>query len=200
MNDRSPDHPIDRIFLERWSPRAFDGRRMPAPDLLTVLEAARWAPSAYNYQPWRFLYARRDDAHWQGYLDLLTPLNTTWARHASALIFVLSDSLMRDPDAGAPYASHSHSFDAGAAWAQLALQAIRLGYHARGMAGVDFDRAREYLEVPDRFRIEIAIAVGRRADPARLPDALQAQERPSSRRPIHETAYAGHFRAGEPQA
>jgi nitroreductase len=193
MTERNPGHPIDPIFLERWSPRAFDAQTMPEADLLTLIEAARWAPSAYNYQPWRFLYARRDDAHWQGFLNLLVPFNMGWAQHASALIFVLSDRLMGGSDPSELSPSHSHSFDAGAAWAQLALQAVRLGYHARGMAGVDFDRAREHLNVPERFRIEIAIAVGRRADPARLPDALQKHEHPTQRRPVHEIAFAGAF-------
>jgi len=193
MTQRNPDHPIDPIFLERWSPRAFDAEAMPETDLLALIEAARWAPSAYNYQPWRFLYAHRDDAHWQGFLDLLDPFNASWARHASAIIFVLSDMLMPGGVASAPSPSHSHSFDTGAAWAQLALQATRLGYHAHAMAGIDFDRARTRLNVPDRFRIEIAVAVGRRADPATLPDELQRRERPSQRRPVHEFAFPGSF-------
>ncbi len=196
MNERNPDHPIDPLFLARWSPRALVPEPMSEADLLTLLEAARWAPSAFNLQPWRFLYACRDDPHWRGFLDLLVPSNADWAQHASAIIFVLSDTLMPGDDrdhGGAPSLSHSHSFDTGAAWAQLALQAIRLGYHTRAMAGVDFDRARTVLNVPDRFRIEIAIAVGRRGDPAGLPDALQAQERFSQRRPVHEIAFAGHF-------
>lgn len=193
MTDRRSDHPVDPLFLARWSPRAFDAAAMSEADLASLIEAARWAPSAYNYQPWRFLYAHRDDAHWQGFLDLLDPFNAGWARDASALIFVLSDRLMAANGNGEPRPSHSHSFDAGAAWAQLALQATRLGYQAHGMAGIDFERARAHLGVPERFHIEIAIAVGRRADPARLPEALRDRERPSQRRPIHEIAFAGAF-------
>nr|CUV14771.1 protein of unknown function [Ralstonia solanacearum] len=96
-----------------------------------ALVAARWAPSAYNHQPWRFLYARRDDAHWADFLGLLVSANVAWAQHAAARVFVLSDTrLDRDAEADA-VPSRSHSFDAGAAWAQLALQAVRLGYRAR---------------------------------------------------------------------
>lgn len=193
MTDRRSDHPVDPLFLARWSPRAFDAAAMPEADLASLIEAARWAPSAYNYQPWRFLYAHRGDANWQGFLDLLVPFNASWARDASALIFVLSDRLMAADGNGEPSPSHSHSFDAGAAWAQLALQATRLGYQAHGMAGIDFERARTHLAVPERFRIEIAIAIGRRADPARLPEALRDRERPSQRRPIREIAFAGAF-------
>lgn len=187
MSERHPDYPIDPIFVQRWSPRAYDSKPMPHADLLTLIEAARWAPSAYNYQPWRFLYAHREDAHWPGFLDLLVPFNIDWAQHASALIFVLSDTLMGDDPA------HSHSFDAGAAWAQLALQANRLGYHARGMAGIDFERARAHLQVPARFRIEMAIAVGTRTDPEKLPLPLQKHEQPTPRRPVREIAFAGAF-------
>ena len=102
MTERLADHPIDPLFLARWSPRAYDGQPMPEADLLRILEAARWAPSAYNYQPWRFLYARRDDAHWTEFVSLLVPMNRDWAQHASALIFVLSDTRIHrdDPEIG----------------------------------------------------------------------------------------------------
>ncbi len=193
MLDRQPDHPIDPMFFQRWSPRAFDGQPMPEADLLSLLEAARWAPSAYNIQPWRFLYARREDTHWADFVSLLVPFNIAWAQQASALIFVLSDSLMDGKADEAPTPSRWHSFDTGAAWAQLALQAIRLGYHTRGMGGVDLERARERLRVPPRYRIEAAIAIGRRADAARLPAALRRSEGPTPRRPLHEFAFAGAF-------
>ncbi|MHA1570419.1 MAG: nitroreductase family protein, partial [Alphaproteobacteria bacterium] len=86
--ERTADHPIEPIFLRRWSPRAFDGSPMRAEDLMTILEAARWAPSAFNIQPWRFLYSLRDDAHWEKYLTLLDQFNADWAQHASALVIV----------------------------------------------------------------------------------------------------------------
>jgi len=193
MTERLADHPIDPLFLARWSPRAYDGQPMPEADLLRILEAARWAPSAYNYQPWRFLYARRDDAHWAEFVSLLVPFNGDWAQHASALIFVLSDTLIHRDDPANAVPSPTHSFDAGAAWAQLGLQAVSLGYHARGMAGVDYDRARAVLHVPERFRIEIAVAVGRRGYVASLPVPLQSVEGPTPRKPISELAFSGRF-------
>jgi nitroreductase len=190
MTERRAAHPIDPLFLERWSPRAFDAGEMPEEDLLTVFEAARWAPSAFNVQPWRFLYARRGDADWERFLDLLIPWNRAWAQSASAIVYILSDSLV-ETKWGGEQVSHSHSFDAGAAWACLALQAARLGYQAHGMSGVEFDRARAELGVPERFRIEAAAAIGRIGDPAILPDKLRARETPSDRRPIGETAFRG---------
>jgi len=193
MNQRNSDHPIEAIFLNRWSPRAFDATSMPASDLFSTLEAARWAPSAFNIQPWRFLYAHRDDAHWPTYLTLLDTFNASWASHASALVFVLSDTLLSSDEGEAQKLSGTHSFDAGAAWAQLALQATSLGYHAHAMAGIDFEQVRESLSVPEQYCIEIAVAIGRRADPSILPQELRQREQPSHRLPLHKIAFDGTF-------
>jgi len=195
MPARQANHPIDPLFLERWSPRAFDGSDLPEEDLLTIFEAARWAPSAFNSQPWRFLYARRGDANWERFLGLLIPWNQGWAHSASVLIYILSDTLPFVGKAGEPATSHTHSFDAGAAWACLALQATRMGYRAHGMSGVDFDRARIELAVPHRFRVEAAAAIGRIGDPAILTEKLQAREFPSGRNPVEQFAFAGNFPA-----
>ena len=189
---RAAAHPVDSLFLDRWSTRAFDATPMPRHDLDSIFEAARWAPSAFNHQPWRFLYVHRDDPAWDEYLDLLVPFNRDWAQQASVLIFILSDTLIDRPGAEAK-TSYSHSFDAGAAWAMLALQATRLGYHAHGLTGVDFDAARAALRVPERFRIEAAVAVGRRGDPSLLPDSLRERERPSGRKPIGELVFEGRY-------
>jgi len=194
MTARHADHPIDPVFLERWSPRAFDGLAMPQEDLLTIFEAARWAPSAFNVQPWRMLYAHRGSAEWEHFLGLLIPWNQSWAHSASVLVYILSDTLT-ESRSGETSLSHSHSFDAGAAWACLALQAARLGYHAHGMSGVDFDRARSELAVPERFRIEAAVALGRIGNPATLDEKLRAREEPSGRKPVAEFAFQGPFPA-----
>jgi nitroreductase len=195
MSQRQPDHPVHPLFLDRWSPRAFDGSDMPDADLHTIFEAARWAPSAFNSQPWRFLYAKNGDANWERFLSLLIPWNQGWAHSASVLIYILSDTLPFTDKAGRPATSHSHSFDAGAAWACLALQATAMGYHAHGMSGVEFDRARAELEVPERFRIEAAAVIGRIGDPLMLDDKLRAREVPSTRRPLGDFVHAGTFPA-----
>jgi nitroreductase len=166
---------------------------MPDEDLFTLFEAARWAPSAFNSQPWRCLYAKRGDANWARFLSLLIPWNQGWAHSASVLIYILSDSLPMTGKDGQPQLSHSHSFDAGAAWACLALQATKMGYHAHGMSGVQFDKAREELLVPERYRIEAAAVVGRIGDPAMLDDKLRAREVPSGRKAVEEFAFAGVF-------
>lgn len=187
MTDRTPQAPVDRLFLDRWSPRAFDASAISETDRDTLFEAARWAPSAFNAQPWRLLYAQRDDANWTRFLDLLVPANQAWAKNASLLIFFVSAATSR----GKP--SHTHSYDTGAAWLSLALQAEKLGLRAHGMSGVDFDAARTALSVPDDFRIEAAAAVGRQADPSTLPENLRGNERPSDRRPLAEIAFSGNF-------
>jgi len=191
--ERKTDHPIDSIFIKRWSPRAFDAETMPAADLLTILEAARWAPSAYNVQPWRFLYALRDDTHWSDYLRLLDPFNASWAQRAAALIFLVSDTHMPAEGEAPRKPSRTHSLDVGAAWAQLALQATLMGYQAHAMAGIRYDQVREKLAVPADYRVEIAIAIGKPADKAVLPEVLQAREQLSLRRPLNEIAFAGGF-------
>jgi len=195
INGRTADHPIDPIFLERWSPRAFTGEAISQADFLTILEAARWAPSSSNAQPWRFLYAHRDTVHWEQFLGLLFDSNRIWAVRAATLIFIVSKGGMRRPGTDHDVPSYTHSFDAGAAWAHLALQAIRLGWYAHGMAGFDKERAFAELNVPPGYRVEAAVAVGRRGDKSVLPEALQQRELPSSRQPLSSTVFEGLFPA-----
>lgn len=186
---RSAEHPIDPVILGRWSPRAFDGSALDEATLLSLFEAARWAPSAYNYQPWRFVHARRGRPEWDDLLALLLPFNAGWARQASALVFVLSDRLITLPGKDDPSPSQTASFDAGAAWALLAVQAAKLGLHTHAMAGINHAAAAARLGGGERFRIEAAIAIGRIGDPAQLPEPLQVREFPSDRRPVSELAF-----------
>ena len=192
-NHRTADHPISPIFLERWSPRAFDGSALTEAELMTVLEAARWAPSSYNSQPWSFLYALRGDAHWDQFLGLLNDFNRSWAMRAGALVVVVSNSMMRPPGSDKDVPSHSHSFDTGSGWAYMALQASLSGLQAHGMVGFDMPRAFAELNVPPGHRVEAAIAIGRIGDKSVLPEMLQAREAPSPRKPLAESAFAGGF-------
>lgn len=193
MTERHADHDIDPLILHRWSPRAFDGSVLDDATLMRLFEAARWAPSAFNYQPWSFLYSARGDAHWDSFLSALIPFNQSWVEHASVLIYVVSDTMFQKSAEDTPTPSHSHSFDAGSAWMALALQAQSMGLHAHGMTGVDFDAARRILNAPDRLRIEAAVAVGRRADPSVLPEQMRGGEVASGRKPLAEIVRAGPF-------
>jgi nitroreductase len=192
-NHRSADYPIDEMFLARWSPRAFTAEAISEHDLLTMLEAGRWAPSSYNSQPWRFLWARRDTAHWAKFFDLLVPFNQSWAKTASALVILVSNPLMRPPGADADVPSHSHSLDAGAAAGYFMLQASRMGWYAHGMVGFDMARASTVLNVPAGYRVEAAYAIGKLGDKSMLPPMLQAREVPSTRIPLKELAFEGGF-------
>ncbi|WP_336485929.1 nitroreductase family protein [Methylobacterium nigriterrae] len=192
-NPRQPDHPIDPLFLERRSPRAFTGDAVPQSELMRMFEAARWAPSSYNSQPWRFLYALRGDRHWDAFLGLLSPSNQAWVKDTGALVILCSNSRMKVGETLRP--SWSHSLDAGAASLAFQLQAIRQGWHAHGMTGFDRDRAVGVLNVPEGYRVEAAYAVGRATPVGHLSEEQRARERPNGRRPITDFVFAGGFPA-----
>ncbi|ORC49187.1 NADH dehydrogenase [Burkholderia sp. A27] len=189
----SAEHAIDRQFLDRWSPRAFRSDQIPEAALLTLLEAARWAPSSYNSQPWRFVYARRDTPHWEQFLGFLNEFNRSWAKHASAIVIVLSKSTFTPPGGAAEVPAPTHSFDTGAAWGYLALQASLSGWHAHGLAGIERETIRRELAVPHVYSIEAGIAIGRAGDKASLPESLQAREAQSQRNPLASIAAEGRF-------
>ena len=192
-NGRTADHDIDERFLHRWSPRAFTGEAIPEDVLMSLFEAARWAPSAFNLQPWRFIYARRDTADWDRLFEVLIEYNQAWVRRASALVFVVSDCFRRKAGAE-PEPLYSHSFDAGAAWGYLALQAHHLGWAAHGMTGFDHDGCYVALNAPrEAYRVEAAVAVGRATDKSVLPGAYQARETPSHREPVSSLVFEGRL-------
>ena len=186
---RTADHPIDKIFLDRWSPRAMSGESIPENELMVLFEAARWAPSSYNNQPWRILYARRESEHWETFLNLLVPGNAAWAKNATALlVFVSKTSFDRN---GQP--SRTHSYDCGAAWENLALQGSLKGYVIHGMEGFDYERAKSELKVPDAFAVEAMAAVGLPASPDTLPERVREKEKPNDRRKLDQTICEGPF-------
>ncbi|HEY5895230.1 MAG TPA: nitroreductase family protein [Chthoniobacterales bacterium] len=188
---RYAGHSIERLFLDRWSPRAMSGEPLPLEDLNTLFEAARWAPSSYNNQPWRILYARRDTPAWPLFFDLLVDFNKVWAKNAAVLLLFISKTTF--DRSGKP--SITHSFDCGAAWENLALQASLSGLVVHGMEGFDYEKARTSLRIPDGYRVEAMAAIGQPGDPEDLPVNLRAREKPSDRRPITETAFEGAFPA-----
>jgi nitroreductase len=191
---RIADHKIEPIFLERWSPRAFTSEEISESDLRSMFEAARWAPSSYNSQPWRFVYARRGDANWDKLLSLLIEFNQSWAKAAAALVFVVSSETM--PGKDGPVSSRSHAFDTGAAWGYLALQAAHMGWHAHAMVGIEWARVNEGLNVPPGHHVQAAIAIGKKGPTSQLPEALQPREAPSPRKPQTEFLFEGGFKCG----
>jgi len=175
---RKPEHEIEKLFFERWSPRALTGEEIPDAILNRLFEAARWAPSCFNEQPWRFLYAKRASKDWDTFLGALVEMNQAWAKNASVLIACVSKKTFthnRKPNG-------VHSFDAGSAWQNLALQAHLLGWAAHGMAGVQYEKAAQDLNIPEDYKLEMMIAVGKTADPSTLPEDFRAKEWPPSGR------------------
>jgi nitroreductase len=192
-NHRAAEFDVEPMFLERWSPRAFTGEAMPFETLMSLFEAAHWAPSAFNGQPWRFVYAHRGTEHWDRLFDALIPYNQGWVKHASVLMFAISDRFRRKEGAE-PQPVYSHSFDAGAAWACLALQASRMGWGAHGMSGFDVAKAYEATGVSEaEYRVEAAIAVGRPTDAAILDEPYRSREHPSGRNPVSSFAFEGRL-------
>jgi len=193
-NGRTADYEIDPLFLERWSPRAMSAAPITETQLMTLFDAARWAPSAFNAQPWRFVYALRDTPEWGPLFGVLNSFNQTWAARASAVVLICSQAVVVKVD-GSSSPSRSHSFDAGAAWALFALQATRMGLVVHGMTGIDFSAAASVVGLPEHYRVEAAAVVGLPGDKHQLPEALQARELPSGRKPIAEVAFLGRFPA-----
>jgi nitroreductase len=195
INGRTAQHGVAPIFLERWSPRAFTGEPMPQELLNTLFEAAGWAPSAFNGQPWRFVYAHQGTADWDRLFDVLIPYNQAWVKHASVLIFVVSDRFRRS-EGREPAPLRSHSFDAGTAWGYLALQAHLLGWAAHGMAGFDVARAYEALGASEaEYCVEAAVAVGRPTSAEILDEPYRSREVPSQRNPVSGFAFEGRLKA-----
>jgi nitroreductase len=186
---RTPDYPIETLFIERWSPRAMSGEPLADAELMRLFEAARWAPSTYNEQEWRFLYAHCDTPHWPAFFGLLMEANQAWCARASVLMVVLSHKVFARNGNPNPV----HTFDSGAAFENLALQGTTMGLVVHGMAGFDRGKARATLKVPDDYEVEAMVAVGHPGDPADLPPELQAREKPSGRKAVSEVIREGPF-------
>ena len=189
-NHRKPEHPIESIFWRRWSPRAMSGEPITETEMLTLFEAARWAPSTYNEQEWRFLYARRDTKEWPTFFELLVEGNRAWCKNAALLSVVVAHKVFQQSGKPNPV----HVFDTGLAFENLALQGTAMGLVVHGMAGFDFEKARRDLAVPDDYAVAAMFAVGRPGDPNALSPEMREREKPSPRKPVRDIVCEGRFR------
>jgi nitroreductase len=185
---RTASHPIDPLFLRRWSPRAMSGVPLTRGQLLPLLEAARWAPSGGNGQPWRFAYALAGTPHFDRLLSALVPANREWCLRAGALL-LLSAKVVRDDGRPAPGAP----FDAGAAWMALALQGTLSGLAVHAMAGFDKEAARAAVALPAGLEPQVMIAVGHPGPVELLPEKLREREVPSDRLPLEALLVEGRY-------
>lgn len=186
-NPRIPEVEVDGIFVDRWSPRAFDSTPLSDDQVQALFEAARWAPSCFNDQPWLFRYALSEEERAR-FLPALVEKNRQWAQHAPLLLFVLA----RKQFSANGNSNRHAAFDAGAAWMSLALQARRLGLYAHGMAGFSVEKALEILKVdPEEYEVMAAVAVGRRDGSEMLSEDMAKVEHPNTRKPLSEVAHRG---------
>lgn len=176
------------IFHQRWSPRSFTDREVNLADLAKVFEAARWAASSSNEQPWRFLVGHHNSLTYKRIYDSLVPFNQAWAGRAPVLILGVAKTIFSHNKTPNRYAL----YDLGAASSYMTLQAAALGLSTHQMAGFDSDVARKALEIPDDFLIGAVIALGYQGEPSALPnEKLIAQEvTPRQRKPLSDFVFS----------
>lgn len=183
-------YPISKIFINRWSSRALSGEHVSKAQLMKLFEAARWAPSSYNEQPWRFVYTNKGTMLFNKLIESMIPFNQEWAQQAPVLVVLASKTFFERNGK----ASHLNSFDAGAAWMSMALQASEDGLIAHALGGFDHDKVRACLHIPPEFKIEIMIAIGKPGKKELLSPELQLRESPNERKPLHEIVFEDEFK------
>lgn len=185
---RASEAPVHPQFIERWSSRAFSRHPIEPGVLQTLFEAARWAPSASNAQPWLFIYADQAE-DLARFRPLLKDNNRRWADRAPVIVFLFA---RRNSDKGAP--NRTFQFDTGAAWMSFALEAQRLGLSTRAMGGIHHDLVYDALSVPrEQYEVSCAIALGKRGRREELPEDFWEREQPSARKPLAEVARRGGY-------
>lgn len=188
--------PIHEIVGTRWSPRAFDSKLVEPDKLRSLFEAARWAASSFNAQPWYYVVATKDDPkNYQKILDSFVEFNQSWAKNAPVL--ALSVAGLKFENNGQP---NRHAFhDVGQASANLALQANALGLQVHQMAGILPDKARELFSIPDGYEAVAGIALGYPGDASSLPDQLRERENaPRVRKPLNSFVFTGKWGEASP--
>jgi len=186
---RKSNYPINPLILNRWSSRAMTGEALNDDDIMSLFEAARWAPSSYNNQPWRFIYAKRNTEHWDRFFNLLAEGNKNWTKNAALLVVVISRKNFEFNEKPAI----THQFDAGSAWENLALEASSRGIVAHGMQGFDYEKAGVDLGVPHDFEVMAMIAIGKKGPIEILPPELQEMEKLTDRKPLKEIIMEGFY-------
>ena len=179
---------IEKRYIERWSPRSFNENTMiPKADLMSLFEAARWSPSSYNSQPWRFIYSSREERSFNDFVNLLNDFNKKWASDASALVFIVAKKYNKKGDE----LTHSE-FDTGSAWMALTMQARELGYVTHAMAGIEYDDAYKKLDIDkNKYKLICCVAIGKKDSPEKLSEELKDKEEKSSRLDIDDIIFQG---------
>ena len=184
---------VNELITSRWSPRAFDSKPVEDEKLEAILEAARWAPSAMNEQPWRFIYATNDNPEqYKKLLSCLVEANQVWAKDAPVLLLTVAKTHYSNFDKANGHAWH----DVGMATANMAIQATELDIYMHMMGGFSADIAREALNIPEGFEAVTMIALGYKGDPEQLPEPLkEREEAPRNRKPLQELVHKGEWQS-----
>lgn len=184
-------YPINKLFTDRWSARAFADQPIPEHTLLGMFEAASWAASSMNEQPWLYYYAHKEDETFQKFIDCLMPGNSVWAQHAAVIIL----SLARKTFAANGVVNRHALYDTGAANTNLMLQATEHGLTGHQMGGFDYDKTRETFQLPDDLEPVVFIALAYPGQPEQLDEPFRSREAtPRTRKPI--SAFAQKIEAG----
>jgi len=186
-----PGKPVHELTLRRWSPYVFDGRALDPDDLASIFEAARWAPSSFNEQPWRYIVATRDDREeFERVASCLLDANRAWAGQAAVLALGVVSLRFGRNDKPNRVAQH----DLGLASAGLTFEATARGLSVHQMAGILPDRARELFEIPEGFEVITALAIGHVGDPDAAAGGLGDRDRAErTRRPLDESVFSGRW-------
>jgi nitroreductase len=187
----STDHPVNNLISHRWSPRAFDARAVPADVLRSLFEAARWAPSSSNEQPWAYIVATKDQAEdFAKMLSVLVEFNVNWAKNAPVLALVVSEQAFAKNGSPNPNAH----YDTGAATALLCIEATARGLFVHQMAGFDPGKARQVFGIPAGWDALAVVALGFPGDPESLPQPYKERELvPRTRKPLSEFVMSGRW-------
>ena len=186
-NYRKPEAAADDRFMYRWSPRAMSGEPISKEQMTVLVEAARWAPSCFNLQPWRFVYSLKQDQYWDIFLGLLMDMNRVWAERAGALMVILSDDQFKDTDQSSP----TSGFDTGSAWMSMALQAQSMGLVSHAMWGFHHQEVAKTIRAPEYMTARAVVAIGYPGDLEILPEQYREKEVPSSRQSIDALMFNG---------
>ena len=188
LNTRYPNVSINEIFTNRWSPRSFKKTPIAAEDISRLFEAARWAPSGSNNQPWRFIYATSGKKR-EKLNGVLMDSNKIWAHKAPLLILVFCLTQTSDGRE-----IRTAQFDTGAAWMSLAIQARYMGLYTHAMGGIHRDKAIEFIgKQKSKYESICAIAVGYKDDKNKLPDSLKSREIISQRKLVSDFVFDGEI-------
>jgi nitroreductase len=180
--NRESTYPILPLLLSRVSYRAFSEERLSEEELMSLFEAARWAPSSYNNQPWRYVYVRRGDPKWDTFFNVLIEWNKKWCSKADTLVLVISRNNFEHNNKP----SVTACFDTGASWMSLAIEAHSRNLIAHGMQGFDYTAIRNALQIPESFTVEAMIAIGKPGNGSELPTEIREKEVPSTRKPLEQ--------------